>query len=153
MTVLSLPHLLAAAGAVAIGPVAVAAAAAAGTLAGTALAVRSIWTMRQSQVQEVRTQVERSMASYLDETLRGASWFDEDVLDAAYVDLRDHFSALSARQVESARAAATAAAGAADLDGEEAARRERELQGRLAEVAVLQSALRGVLTPAVGAAQ
>lgn len=127
------------------GAAVAAAAIAAGALTGTAVTVRSVRSLRQTELQAFRAQVERSVAGYLDETLRSSSYFDEEMLDTAFVNLRDHFTEVSRRQARSTRSAASAVLKAVDLSASEAEVRRRQVEVELGDVAVLQDALRGVL--------
>ncbi|MGE5763619.1 MAG: hypothetical protein ACM3ZF_07030 [Mycobacterium leprae] len=97
---------------------------------GVLLAVRSVRVLRQSQLHVVQQQVERAVLGFLEETQHSTSRVDDDLLDAAYVRLRDCFADLSARVRTNAQAVVAAASRAMETDGASADERRAVLERR-----------------------
>jgi hypothetical protein len=121
--------------------------------AGTAFAATSVRSMRQAHLNAARAEVERSIAVYLDETMREATRMDDDLVDTAFVHLRGHFAEQSARLLAGARASVVAAQAAQSLEGVAAEQRGEALRSQLAGVATLRQALVTALAAPTGAAR
>lgn len=98
---------------------------------GTFFAVRSVHSLRQAQLRTAQQQAERAVLGFLDEEGRHTGQLDDELLDTAYVSLRNAFMDLSAQLQANARAMVAAASRATETDSTDGSRRESLTQRRI----------------------
>jgi hypothetical protein len=111
---------------------------------GTVLAVHSVRTLRKAQLRTAQQAAERAVLAFLAEEEHHSSRLDDELLDTAYVSLRNGMMDLSEQLRTSARAAVAAVASAADDDGDTEAR-SAGLRAQREELATLHAFVDRVL--------
>ncbi|NLT53249.1 MAG: hypothetical protein GXX79_01505 [Actinomycetales bacterium] len=112
---------------------------------GAVFAVRSVRGVRDSHLRAARAEAQRAVGLYLDQTAQDVARVDEDLLDAVYRRLRDHFAERARDLRAGARANLIAATEAAGVHEEERAAALRAAEADLVGVTGLGAAVDGAL--------
>lgn len=105
---------------------------------GAVFAVRSVRGLRDAQRGSLRQQAEQAVALCLQDVQAATTRMDEELVDSAYIQVRDHLAALGDELRRTARAVVEATARAAEDAGPDSARRVARAQATRHEVEALR---------------